>query len=89
MMRFRQHDLGYQQRGSIAEVKLSGTEANVQLLDGINLQRYKASQRYDYYGGHFKKSPARIPIPRAGTWYVVVDLGGFSGQVSSSARVIP
>ena len=87
-MNFQQYDLGYQQRGNVAEVTLSGTEANVQLLDNTNLQNYKAGRKHTYYGGHYKSSPACITVPHAGTWHVVVDLGGYTGQVRASVRVI-
>ena len=88
-MNFQQYDLGYQQRGEVVEVQLSGTEANVQLLDSTNLyQRYKNGGQFTYHGGHYKQSPVRITIPHAGTWYVTIDLGGYAGQVRSSVRVI-
>ena len=87
-MNFSQYSLGYQQKGEVVEVQLSGTEANVQLLDNANLQRYKNGGQFTYYGGHYKQSPVRITVPHAGTWYVTVDLGGYGGQVRSSVRVI-
>ena len=87
-MKFQQYDLGYQHRGKIVEVELSGTEANVQLLDSTNLQHYKNHGQFTYYGGHYKQSPVHLTIPHAGTWHVTIDLGGYAGQVSSSVRVI-
>ena len=69
-------------------MQLPGTEANVQLLDSLNLQHYTAGRKFQYYGGHYKQSPVRIAIPHTGTWYVTIDLGGYRGQVSSSVRVI-
>lgn len=88
-MRFRQYDLGNQQRGNVVEVMLSGSAANVRLLDRGNLQKYKSRRQHQYYGGLMRKSPARIAIPRTGTWYLTVDLQGLRGQVRSSVRVIP
>lgn len=82
-MKFQQYDLGHQRKGSVVEVKLSGTEANVQLLDSPNLQHYKRGRKFQYYGGHYKRSPVYLTIPHAGTWYVTIDLGGYRGQVSS------
>ena len=87
-MKFQQYDLRHRQKNSIVEVKLSGTEANVQLLDSLNLQHYKAGRDFQYYGGHYKQSPVHLTIPHAGTWYVIIDLGGYGGYVSSSVRVI-
>jgi hypothetical protein len=87
-MKFQQYDLGYQQKGNVVKVELSGTEANVQLLDDLNLQHYKAGRDFRYYGGHYKQSPVHLTIPDTGTWHVTVDLGGFAGQVSSTVSVI-
>ena len=88
-MKFQQYNLGHQQRGNIVEVTLSGSAANVRLLDSGNLRNYKSGRRHRYHGGLIKKSPARIAIPSTGTWYVAVDLQGLRGQARSSVRVIP
>lgn len=88
-MEFLQHDLGYRNAGDVAEVTLVGTEANVELLDPSNLAAFKAGATHRYHGGHYKQSPARIPIPSSGHWYVVVHLGGYAGTVKSAVRVLP
>jgi hypothetical protein len=88
-MNFTQYDLGSRRGGEIVEVTLSGTEANVELLDSSNLSSFKSGRQHRYYGGHYRQSPARIPIPHSGRWYVVVHLGGFGGSVRSGVRVLP
>ena len=88
-MELQQYSLGHQKGGSVVEVSLSGNAANVQLLDNVNLQNYKAGLRYNCYGGHYTQSPIHITVPHTGTWYVTIDLGGYAGQVRSSVRVIP
>ncbi len=88
-MNFTQYDLGSRRAGEILEITLQGTEANVELLDSSGLSSFKGGRRHTYYGGHYKRSPARIPIPRNGHWYAVVHLGGFGGSVRSSVRVLP
>ena len=87
-MRLTQYDLGFQEDGSIVEVTLEGTEANVQLLDSTALANYKARRGYQYVGGHYRQSPVRLSVPHAGVWYVTVDLGGYVGTVRSGVRVI-
>ena len=87
-MNFQQYDLGYQHTGSIVEVKLSGNAANIQLLDNMNFQNYKAGRAWKGHGGHYKKSPVRLAIPNSGTWHVTVDLGGYTGQVRSAVRMV-
>ncbi len=88
-MDYNYYKLGNQQRGNVVEVTLSGSAANVRLLDSTNYQHYRAGRRHNYHGGLVKRSPARIVIPRTGTWYVVVDMQGLQGSVRSSVRVIP
>ena len=88
-MKFQQYSLGHQQRGNVVQVSLSGSAANVRLLDSSNLQKFKSGRRHRYYGGLVRKSLASLVIPHSGTWYVTVDLQGLRGQVRSSIKVIP
>ena len=46
-------DLGTVRAGSVVIARLSGTEANVLLVDPTNLERYRRGQSYHYHGGHF------------------------------------
>jgi hypothetical protein len=87
-MNYLQSDLGNLDSEVLVEVTLRGTEANVMLLDPVALSAYKAGRRFDYFGGHFTRSPARIVVPRAGHWHVVVDLGGAAGRVEASVNVL-
>ena len=87
-MQFIKHDLGQRTSGEIVEITLSSA-ANVRLMDSSNFQNYRNGRRHRYYGGHVKNSPFRLEIPNSGHWYVAVDLGGYSGRVGSSVRVLP
>ncbi len=62
-------------------------QANVLLMDDSNFSSYKRGQRYTYYGGLAKVSPARISPPHAGNWHLAIDLGGYSGSVRASVNV--
>ncbi len=88
-MKYNYYQLGHRQRGDEVEVTLSGSAANVRLLDSMNYQDYRSGRKHRYYGGLVKRSPTRIPIPHSGTWYVVVDMQGLRGTTRSSVRVIP
>lgn len=88
-MQFQYYDLGQLKGGEIVEVILSGNAANVRLMDSSNYSSYKNGRRHTFYGGHVKKSPVRIPVPRSGHWYVAIDLGGYRGSVRSSVNVLP
>ena len=71
-MKFIHTDLGNRKGGEIVEVNLSGNAANVRLMDSSNFQSYKNGRQHKYYGGHAKRSPVRLKIPRAGHWHVAV-----------------
>jgi hypothetical protein len=88
-MQFQQYDLGQLSGGEIIEVTLKGTAANVKLMDSSNFQSYKAGRRHTYYGGYVTKSPYKVPVPKSGRWYVTIDLGGYSGRISSNVTVLP
>lgn len=70
-------------------VKLSGNAANVRLLDSHNFQQFRAGRQHSYHGGHARRSPVDLQIPRDGRWYVVVDTGGFPGRVSAGVSILP
>lgn len=89
MSQFIHHDLGHRQRGEIVEISLSGSAANVQLMDSSNFSSYRNGRRYRYTGGLARQSPVRLQIPSAGRWHVAVDMKGLRGHVRSAARVLP
>jgi Domain of unknown function (DUF1883) len=71
----------------IIQVRLD-KQANVRLLDYNNFQKYQNGQQHTYFGGHAKTSPVNLKPPYQGHWYVVVDLGGYSGTIRASAEKI-
>ena len=83
-MNFTKYDLGYQSRGTVVEVTLSGNAANVRLMDSSNFQSYRNGGRHSYHGGLITRSPARLVVPSYGSWYVTVDMQGLRGQTRSS-----
>ena len=89
MVKFVKHDLGQRSGGEIVEVILKGNAANVRLMDSSNFQYFRSGRRHQFIGGHAKRSPLRLQIPRSGHWFVTVDLGGYKGEVSSSLRMLP
>ena len=73
--------------GDVIEVTIDRA-ANVQLLNPENFENYKNNRGYRYHGGHATTSPIRFDVPHAGTWHVVIDLGGGTGKVQASSRLI-
>lgn len=88
-MNFVHHDLGHRNTGEIVEINLSGSAANVRLMDSSNFSNYRSGRQHRYIGGLAKQSPVRLPIPHSGSWHVAVDMQGLRGQVRSSARILP
>jgi hypothetical protein len=88
-MNFQKYDLGNLSAGEIVEITLVQNAANVRLMDSSNFSNYKSGRRHQYFGGYMTKSPVRLQIPRSDHWYVAIDLGGYSGTIRSSVRVLP
>ncbi|WP_420645879.1 DUF1883 domain-containing protein [Candidatus Leptofilum sp.] len=88
-MKFNHYNLGYLKRGTVVEVTLKGSAANVRLMDSTNFQSYKSRRRHRYFGGLIRKSPARLVVPSSGHWHVTVDMQGLKGQTRSAVRIIP
>lgn len=74
-------------QSDVAVVTLD-SQANVMLLDDCSFQAYQRGAGYHYQGGLAKQSPVRLSPPHEGHWHVVVDLGGFAGNVRASIRVL-
>lgn len=74
-------------RNDILEVRLD-KQANVRLLDDANYSRYSQGESHRYYGGLAKKSPIRLTAPTTGHWHLVIDLGGYAGNVTASVSTL-
>jgi len=89
MAEFIHSDLGFRQAGDAVEITLSGSAANVRLLDSGNFEAYRNGRQHRYIGGLAKRSPVRLQIPSSGHWHVAVDMQGLQGTTRASFRVIP
>jgi len=86
-MKYLTIDLGNLDSSTPVRVDITGTEANVQLLDATNYARYMRSEHFHYVGGHYKQSPAMLRTTHPAHWYVVADLGGGRGRLGITATV--
>jgi hypothetical protein len=79
----------YQNLGpeNLIEVTLDA-QANVTLLDDSNFYRYRSGQNFEYRGGLAKRSPVFMSPPYRGHWHLVVDLGGYAGNVNVGTRLV-
>ncbi|MNS39591.1 TIR domain protein [compost metagenome] len=88
-MNFTHYDLGYVERGSIVVVTLSGSAANVRLMDSSNFSSFKAGRRHNCQGGLARNSPVRLAVPSSGRWHLCIDMQGLRGTVRTSVNVVP
>ncbi|MED2983881.1 DUF1883 domain-containing protein [Bacillus thuringiensis] len=50
--------------------------ADVFLVDSNNYRRYTSGQRFEYFGGHYTRTPVTISVQGSGRWYLIVRGGG-------------
>jgi hypothetical protein len=86
---FLHTDLGYRQSGDLVEIVLSGSAANVRLMDSSNFNAYRQGRAHRYTGGLMQRSPVRLAVPNSGTWHLTVDMQGLRGTTNASVKVIP
>ena len=87
-MNFLDFDLGHLNGGETVLVELTGVESDVLLVTPTELTNLAAGRTYRYWGGHYKRSPARIGVPSGDHWHVAV-VPGLGGRVSANVRVLP
>ena len=85
-MQFLRYDLQLAAT-DVVEVTLD-KQANVRLLDAQNFSLFANRQAHRYHGDLAKQSPFRLRAPSAGSWHLVIDLGGNAGQVRASVRTL-
>lgn len=88
-MKYLVWDLKQLKRGERVQVTLSGSAANVRLMDSSNYNNYKAGRSHRYAGGLVTKSPVVLGVPNSGHWYLTVDMQGLRGNTNASVRVLP
>lgn len=87
-MNFTHYDLGHVESGSVV-VTLSGSAANVRLMDSSNLSNFRSGRRHSYHGGLARSSPVRLAVPHSGRWHLTVDMQGLRGTVRSGVQGVP
>lgn len=86
-MNYLDFDLGQMNGGETVVVQLSGVESDVMLMSTSELHNFSAGRNCRYWGGHYRRSPARIGVPSAGYWHVVV-VPGLGGRVNANVSVV-
>jgi len=86
-MNFLFYDLGVLEKGRSVEITL-GYAANVKLMTAANFNKYKVGFLHRFFGGFKTTSPYYVDIPANDHWVVVIDLGGYSGVVKASVKIL-
>lgn len=73
--------------GDQVEVSIN-RQANVILLDPTNYFLYKSGGKFSYIGGFAHVSPVILQVPRLDVWHLVVDTGGYPGELHASVRML-
>jgi hypothetical protein len=73
--------------GQAVEISLD-TQANVKLMSASDFHNYQSGRDHRYYGGRQVKRVGHIVPPHAGHWHLTIDLGGGSGSIRHSVRVV-
>lgn len=66
------HSREYLNGGDVVVVDCTH-QSNVLVMDDSNLAAYRRGASARYYGGFYERLPARIPVPHAGNWNVLLE----------------
>ena len=80
------HSRKYLFYGDVVEVQCSH-QCNIRLTTDLNFNYYKQGKPFKFYGGRFKRFPARIPAPDTGYWNITIDIGGDSAEIQCAIVV--
>jgi hypothetical protein len=75
-------------RGDFIRVRLSGSAANVLVMEDGEYENYRNGRTYNYYGGYYTRTPVIIRPGVYGKLNVVINLGGLPGSVSAVVHVV-
>lgn len=73
--------------GDVVELQCD-TQCNFRLIDDLNFAAFQRGAAHTFYGGFFKRFPARIVVPSTGYWNITIDLGGGVANIRYSLRFI-
>lgn len=88
-MQYIYRDLGQRRRGDIVQFNLSGSQANIGLLDSSNYSAFRNGRNFRGVVRLATGSPVRLAIPNSGHWYGVMYIPpGYTGQVRGSIGLL-
>ena len=75
------------EKGAIVQLDCD-TQCNFMLLTDADYAAYQQVRRFSYCGGTFKRFPARIAVPEAGDWNIIIDLAGATQEIQYNITII-
>ena len=64
------------------------TQCNFMVMSDSDFSSYRRGASHHYYGGFRTHFPTSIPVPHAGHWNIVIDLGGGRANIRYGLRVL-
>ena len=74
-------------KGAIVQLDCD-TQCNFMLLRDADYAAYQQVRRFQYYGGTFKRFPARITVPETGDWNIIIDLAGAKEEIQYLITIV-
>lgn len=81
------HSREYLNGGDMVELDCD-TQCNFMLTTDANFSAYRRGGRFQYYGGHYERFPARISVSHSDNWNITIDLAGGSANIRYNISII-
>jgi hypothetical protein len=81
------HSREYLNRGNVVQLDCD-TQCNFMITTDSDFSSYRCGGRFQYYGGHYSRFPARIAIPHSDNWNIIVDLGGGRANIRYNISIL-
>jgi hypothetical protein len=88
-MQYIYRDLGQRRQGDVVQFNLSGSRANIGLVDPSNYDAFRNGRNFRGVLRLATASPVRLAIPNAGHWYGIIYIPpGYTGRVNGSIGLL-
>ena len=81
------HSREYLNRGDIVQLDCD-IQCNFMITTDAAFSSYRCGGRFQYYGGHYQRFPARITVPHSDNWNITIDLGGGRANIRYNISVL-
>jgi hypothetical protein len=81
------HSREYLSRGDVVQLNCD-TQCNFMITTDSDFSSYQRGGRFQYYGGHYSRFPARIVVPQSDNWNITIDLGGGRADIRYNISIL-